>query len=354
MGFCPDCRSEYREAVQACPTCGAALVNELPPLAKRPGVDLPAIKRFFSRFAGRDTTPPWLQSFLLEQTPDWRHTALAAVLVIAMTQLGIGKIAWLREAIAPTGLMMGWRAVPVTASVLIGSAFLGLVGALIARRLEWLWGLIGICGGLAVQMLAMAAMHPDGKPFREQGSTTVLLWGLSPSAPGGALITAALICAAAGGLLARTRLRRWSVGIVTVCIVLAVLAFVHRAVVTVALRVLGQEWSGPLLRSLVEPLWYALYGIWVGWAMRRSGLSWGLALGVFLLYDSLTQAAVLPGRPPGIGWVLAAAQYYAAYVISKAALAAVGGLVGQYLWQRRAGRRSDAALARPDDHSVSC
>jgi len=86
MSYCPQCRSEYREGVQVCASCGATLVDVLPPLPKRPGFLVPRLKRFFARFAGRDTSPPRLQSFLLEQPPDWRHSLAAIVLAIAQPE----------------------------------------------------------------------------------------------------------------------------------------------------------------------------------------------------------------------------------------------------------------------------
>ena len=307
MAFCPQCRSEYREGVQTCPSCGAALIDVLPPLPKRPAILVPRLKRFFPRFAGRDTSPPRLQSFLLEQPPDWRHTALALVLAVAMTQAGIGNTVLLRGVFAPVRGDPKWLAaqvgfsVPlaqrltplVIAGVFIGSAALGLAAALIARRREWLWGPIALCIGVAVEFLWVRLYYPYGSPVPSKAHPGLFFtWRLQPDLLGLPLVVGALVCAAIGGSLATTRVRRWSVGVVTLCIAMSAVGAYWNGVTLIGFATGHTYWGARLpiyMYRLVDNTPYLLTGFWVGWAMRRWGVVWGAALWLLPLYKSLSR-----------------------------------------------------------------
>lgn len=315
MAFCPRCRSEYREGVEVCRTCGAALVEALLPLPKRPAFIGPAIKRFIRRFAGRDATPPRLESFLLKQPPDWRHTVLASAFVIAMACFGASV--WLRVAIAPAqvgsappataaGAMSQWQRMspPRVTGILLGSAATGIVGAMIARRWEWLWGLLGICVALAVHIVAIAVTYPYGKATRDPGSTLWVTWRFSTDFLRWLVLPSALACAVGGGMLARTRVNRWAVGIVTVCVAVVVLQVITSVAWRVLFKVLGPERVNEIFQPLSLPMGYLPYffaGLWVGYLMRRSGLAWGAAIGLFLLFDVVTGAyRVWHSAPVGV------------------------------------------------------
>jgi len=379
MAFCPKCRSEYRERVQVCPTCGETLVDVLPPLPKRQGITIPRVKRFLYRFAGRDTSPPRLQSFLLEQPPDWRHSALAIVLVVAMTQAGIGKAMLLRTVFAPTSHKPEWEGVPsdvlavmlrisplMIAGVVLGSMTLGLAGALVARRREWLWGPVGLCIGIAIELLWLQFYYPRAEAIRLRGHSNIFVtWRFYISAYRVPLVLCALACAAAGGTLAKTRLRRWSAGIVTVCVAMSAIGAFWNIETLLALAAGHPYLPSGLPRYAyvaIQSSPYLAAGAWVGWAMRRWGLGWGAALGLLPLYQSVTRRSSLAPFAPLTGKLMAPVRFvqyarsegildavatFASMADYRGLSAVIGGLLGWYLWQWKV-RRTVSAPESPN------
>jgi hypothetical protein len=353
MTFCPNCRSEYRERVQACPSCGETLVDVLPPLPKPPGVIIPRIKRFLSRFAGRDTSPPRLQSFLLEQPPDWRHSALALALAIAMSAGGPAAW-WLRQGIAPLALTQemrqspggwlapDWIALEMVLGVLLGTAFIGVVVGLVARKRGWLWAPLGLCVGLLVEVLILTWRYPNGRfPPAPSGpvASAATVWRFQVSASGLLLIAVALACAAGGGILAKAHLRHWSAGIVTLCLARVSMGWALLASLILLNHFVPREAMQKLVwPAMMTGLPFApelLLGVLIGWMMRRSGLAWGAALGLFALYEVLFGGYSVWHAQPG--WLLPVG-FYIEYVVYKTLSGAAGGLIGQYLRQWKVNR----------------
>jgi hypothetical protein len=306
----------------------------------------------------------------LEQPPDWRHALLALVLVVAMTQAGIGHASLLRAMLAPVryepasaalsrGLLPeNERISPmVLAGVFLGSMLLGLAGALVARRRQWLWGLVGLCAGIALEFAWARLYYPYGvpRPSRLRAGLTIT-WRLHLSAHSLPLLAGALVCAAMGGTLATTRLRRWSVGIVTVCVAVSAIGAVWNTDLLLAFAAgypQGSSGLTLLAYTLVKNAPYLAAGVWVGWVMRRWGLAWGAVVGLLPLYNWATRWSVwgpfarllrsveMPlqfvqhARSEGI---LDALCLFGSMVDYRALAAVVGGLLGSCLWQWKAAR----------------
>jgi hypothetical protein len=297
---------------------------------------------------------------------------LALLLVVAMTQAGIGNAPMLRTMLAPVryepapaapgrGLLPGNETISllVLAGVLLGSMLLGLAGGLVARRHQWLWGPAGLCAGIALEFAWMRLYFPYGvpSPSRLSGGLTITVpWRLHLSAYSLPVVAGALVCAMMGGMLATTRLRRWSVGIVTVCVAMSATGAFRDTVLLLPFAAGHLRWPyrlPPLAYTLVQNAPYLAAGVWVGWVMRRWGLAWGAVVELLRLFKFLTGWSpsgpfrhvlfmleqpfhfLRDARSEGILHALATFGPTADYIGLPAV---VGGLLGSCLWQWKAAR----------------
>jgi hypothetical protein len=195
-------------------------------------------------------------------------------------------------------------------------------------------------------------MYPYGKPIaaepRSMGIS--LTWRFSASVPGLLLIALAFASAAAGGLLSGTSVRRWAVGIVSVCAPLGVLGWTAPGLIALVFSRMrsGVAMSGASMTilELAQHGSCAVGGTWIGYVMRRRGWAWGSAVGLFALYAVLFGGFRVYHFPPfGLLDIMLP---YVKFVIFQTLPGAVGGLIGQYLWQWKAARAAGgAAIAQP-------